>query len=603
MNSAEEQLPLRRGRQLRGRRIFGFVLIGVVIVFALAVAAATLLRQTNVIFPADLAQFAPAESLAYVNLDIRPILANPDGYAPTIKAAKESRFFTDLREGLERELHAKDVDFKEDIAAWLGPAAAIAVTDLPEAGLSTLPPSLDFSRRALPFRQLPGFLAILTVRDEGRAQRALGSLTKKLGARSERAEYQGDELITLRGGKLPEAITYALVGNLLLVSNRPEEVKSGLVRAEGQMTRLADAESYKRLFVDATHLQADRVLTYFFNTKVFARMISRMLPPEAAGLMGGQQFKYIDAVGGSATLLPNRLEIEILSWGANQAEDPTRKAIAKLPPVGGRAFQFLPKESAVALAVQSPVTYWRLLKQLSAGLPQPSGVNPLAQLQQALKSSAGLDLDADILGWMSGELALAVSAPPQPGAQSFSILPVEISLVIEDRDEATVQEKLARLRGAVQSMIAKGQQTSIWQERKAGKFTYHTLMLPLLPLRISLGQVGRIAFITSSPEAMERSFAAGLQQDNSIVSSPGYLQARESFPRRPIFLLFAEPSRFSGVTQDPTAVKLLNSFKRVTIGEHLLPQGARSVASLEMDFPQFIAALDETTKKAKGQGR
>ncbi len=594
-------------RPLRRRRVALFALIVFGAVVALAAAAFFSLKPRYT-FPENLADFAPANSLAYVSLDARPILTRQKEFEPVVKAWKESKAFAQIREELGKELRGKGLDLQKDIAPWVGPVLALAITDLPDMGpamMGAIPfgPS-PFTRG--PKMQPPGFLAILTARNPGKAQTALSEATEKSGAKATKESYKGVELIHLRGGKAPGELIYAVAENLVFISNRAENVKAGLDNRAAKSGRLSDEQAYQKVMLRPSSAP-ERVLTYYLNFQVLQKALLGKSPfAFPGGAMSLQSMKYLDAVGGGVVISPDRLEMESLSWGRNQAEDPTRKVLSALPPVGRRAFQFLPKDSVAALAMQSPAAYWRLFKQYFMSAPVGLPFNPIAEVGKGLKKETGLDLEQDILGWMSGEMALGVFDVNFRGMQGRpGVLPIQAVMVIEDRDAATLKTKLARLRSAVQAVIAKrmGYTGPVWAEQKSGAAVYNTLMLPGFPLSITLGQAGRIAFLTTSPGALKKCLAAGVGSKDSITSNPIFQQTRKILPRRPIVLLFAEPSRLAAGLPQTASENPLASIKTIALGEEFLPQGARSVMRVEMDYAGFLRAFDTAFSDARAQAR
>src|SRR4030042_5391291 len=89
-----------------GRKpLFLYILLGIIILAVLV--GIVLYYNSNKIqttFPADLAAFAPADSVMLVSLDIRPILENRTEFEPMIAAWKESTFISDLQENIKTRL-------------------------------------------------------------------------------------------------------------------------------------------------------------------------------------------------------------------------------------------------------------------------------------------------------------------------------------------------------------------------------------------------------------------------------------------------------------------------------------------------------------------
>jgi len=597
MSATNEQTQANSAPTAPARRhILLPLLVSAGIILLLAVVALLSLRAT-LTFPADLSVYAPADSIAYLSVDLRPLIARAKEFDPAIQAWKESSAIAKVREDLSKGLRGQGIDLQQDILSWTGPVLALAITDLPDFVLPSRP-SMPFATQV---PRPPAFLAILTARDSRQARRSLSSLASKNKMQREQESYEGVEISLLRGPKMPEDLAYAVADNLVFISNRANHIRAAIDRIQGRGSRLSEAEAYKNPSLNLSSAAQERVLVYFVNFRGLEKMMAGkgLLPP--GGISPLQSFKYLDSLGGSVTLSPEMLEVESVSWGRNQASDPARKVLSSLPPVGKRAFEFLPKDSACALALQSPAAYWRLLKNYLSTNAIGKPFDLVADAKKELKQSTGLDLEEDILGWMSGELALGVfDVTPKTDKTAPGVLPVQITLVIEDRDPATLQAKLANLRATAQKLLSSQGSfpvPSAWVENKSKGFTSHSLVMPGLPFSLTLGQADRIAFVSSSPTAFGKNIAAGRDAQNSVISNPAFQRLRPLLPRKPIVLFFAEPARFAPILPERGAADLISSLKVIAAGEEFLPQGARSITHLEMDFPQFIRALD-TIKEA-----
>ncbi|NIM06623.1 MAG: DUF3352 domain-containing protein [Armatimonadetes bacterium] len=616
MTNSEEQTQANSAPPARPRkRIFIPILIGVgIIIIILAVIAFLGKRAPTITFPADLAKLAPADSVAYLCFDARPILARQKEFAPTIDAWEESAAIAQAREGLEEELRATGISLQEDILPWLGPVYAIAMTEMPEFDVPFMPPMsspgmgymVPPMSTAPTIKRIPTFLAILTARDMKKARDSLASIAEKAGMQATKESYQDVELLRLSSKNMPHELIYATTESLVLISNQPEQVKAALDRSNGAGDSLTDAEAYQQVIPKLAHPTQDQVVTYYLDLAAFAKGMEKMLPGGAFMPFTLQPYEYIDSFAGGVIVSPDKIEMESVSWGRKQADDPMRKIISALPPVGGRAFQFLPKESVVALAIPSPAAYWQIFEQLFKASSKDLPVDPIAEMEKGLKQASGLDFKEDIIGWMSGEFALSIfDVRLSPDQATPGTLPLDFALIIEDKDEATLQAKLATLRSAVQSLIKKqGFPMPVsWQKKRSGEATYHILVMPGFPVSLCLGQVGKIAVLTSSPSALEKVLAAARQTSDSIVENPTFKRLKETLPSDPMSLVFAEPSRIVAEVEGEPGANVVASFKSLAAAEALIPDGSRSLTYIEVDLAEFIKALDSTISQGRGKSR
>jgi hypothetical protein len=582
--ATQEQLPRRKSALL-------FLLLGVIILGAIG-AVAYLSRKGSGNIPQDLATIAPPESVVYVSLDLRPLLSQKKQFEPTIKAWEASGMVKFARTELEKQLTTEGISLKDDILSWAGPTLAFSLLDLPGmdmSGLSSGKPGPD---------QIPNFLVLATTRDAGKTKVALAKLMKKAGATGKTESYQGAELCRLE----KEGLIYGIDGGLVLLGSKVETLKAALDRYHGKGRQLAQLESYKKVVAPLSHSAQERVVLYYVDFKTLQQLMGKN-PLFSRANFSATEAKEMEALSGSVTITPEAVETESYGWGSKFAQSPTYKILSSLPPVGGRAFEFLPKDSIMASALPSPAAYWKLIQDALKQGAKQMPFDPIAEVKTGLKQATGLDLEQDILGWMTGELSLGVfGANTQmmmggaPGA-----MPVQLSIIITGKDEATVTGKLALLRKGIETAILKeGGPQPTWQPEKTGAVSYQALVIPQIPITPCLGQVGKLAIISLTAEGFKQTVAAGLDANTSITTNATYQRVKSLLPRRPVSIFFAEPAPLAEQLSPlgamspyfKAAADTLKAFKSVIAGEELLPQGVHSIGRIEIDFPQLIKAAD-----------
>jgi|GEM_PF-6542089 len=600
MESTELQPSETPQASPRRKSILPLLIIGIILLAAIGGGVYFLLNKPGG-YPADLATVAPAETMVYLNLDLRPVLSRQKEFEPTIKAWEASEIVKQVRAELEKGLASEDINLKEDIFSWAGPTMAFCLMDFPQMNLPVPVPGLSGARHPLPKETMPGFLAMFTAKDPGKAKKALAKFVGKSGLQSLPADYQGVKLYRLTGKDLPGELVYGVDGGLVLLGSKIELVKTALDLKRGKGKSLTQLEGYRQVADPLSKTSKEHLMFYYLNSQVMqkAMMQNRLFAEAKASI---EEMKYLDALGGVADIAPNALQMESIAWGKQAAQSPTRKMLEPLGPVGGRAFEFLPKDSVMAAALPSPAVYWKVLQKAIAPGFKDLSFDPIAEMKKGLKAETGLDLEQDILGWMTGELAFGlfgIDAAAMAGAPGA--MPFQLSMIITGEDEATVKAKLARLQQGIDTIIAKevGAKPT-WQPGKAGAVSYSALLLPGAPISPCFGQVGKLAVISLSVKGFEQNIAAGLEANNSITSNATYLEAKKLLPIRPTAIFFFESVALSKAFGEMPPMNLLGSFKSIIGGQGFLPQGERSVVRLEVDFPKLIAAADSLAALAKG---
>jgi prepilin-type processing-associated H-X9-DG protein len=475
--------------------------------------------------------------------------------------------------------------------------------DLPELsvplpGQPGVPPSLGKDN------PMPGFLAIFTAKKPGKAEKALAKFAGKSGLQSLPETYQGVKLHRLTGKDLPGEIVYGIDGGLVLLGSKLEAVKAALDRNHGKGKSLAQLEAYQQIVNPLSKSSKAHLVFYYLNTQMMQKAMEKE-PLFAGAEASMEEMKYLEAMGGILDISPDALQLESLTWGKQATQSPMRKILEPLGPVGGQAFEFLPKDTVIASSLPSPAAYWKVLQKALAPGFKELPFDPIAEMKKGLKEGAGLDLEQDILGWMTGEFdfgLFGVNAIAMAGKSRA--MPLQASLIITGKDEATVTAKLARLQQGIDSAIAKsGGPKSTWQPGKTGAVNYSTLLIPgAEPFAPCFGQVGKLAVISLTPKGFEQTIAAGLEAKNSITTNDTYLKMKNFLPTRPTAIFFFESAAITRELGKMPPFNLLGAFKSVIGGEGFLPQGERSVVRMEVDFPQLIEAADSLAKMAENFG-
>jgi prepilin-type processing-associated H-X9-DG protein len=497
--------------------------------------------------------------------------------------------------------------------SWIGPSAALVVKDFPALSEADMNPEVLARRgpEAL-FKKMPNFMAILTTRDAARTQTLFTKLIEKSGLKPDTETYGGLTLLQLRGAQIePFELTYCIDDNVIFIGNDIAQLKAAIDLKQGKGIALVDTDAYRHT-IGADNVTPNKLLSGYINFPAYlrmfpAKMVADMIKQDPYG-----QLKTVEGLGMTVSIVPGAqpgqlqdvLKIDGYEWGRNFNSNAAYKLLLNLPPVGGRAFQFIPQNSLGAIAVQSPATFWKagdkIIAQALAQAKGPSWQDAKAEL----KKSTGLDIDSDIFGWMQGEFALGITPAANAGGppQMFK-MPVQAILAVQGDNANIVKIKETRLRYIVQQALKKEMPGLAWTPKTSGDINYQALTMPMIPVAPSMGQVGEVALVTTAPQAFDEAVSASTQADASLANDATWLRVKNQLPGPLNAFMFVDISRinaaFPGV--DPTG--LLGAFGAIGMGGSILPNGDHSAMYVEMNLPKVITATDNLISDVFGAAR
>ncbi|NEQ49488.1 MAG: DUF3352 domain-containing protein [Leptolyngbya sp. SIO3F4] len=167
------------------------------------------------------------------------------------------------------------------------------------------------------------------------------------------------------------------------------------------------------------------------------------VPVASEVLTGDGSLPGINGVVAVADLLPNGLDIETITWLGPEDQPIYRdlKKTRSLTP------QRLPESTVLMLSTSSIGPMWQALseaEQLNDVLPISTEV-----LTKGLRTKTGIDLENDVLPWLSGELAFGLLPPTN---ESKSSVPIgQLALVAEVTDREMADETWEQLNEVMKS--------------------------------------------------------------------------------------------------------------------------------------------------------
>ena len=319
----------------------------------------------------------PADATLYLKVYLQPStgqkmnLVTLAGRVPGFRDA--ATIDQKLHEIAQRLLGNAGMDYERDVRPWLGPEVALALS--PPGALATA----------------PHVLLLAVVRDAKAAKADLPRLMASAG-RSFRAEtYRGQQAM------IGDAVSYALVDDLLLVTNSANRLRAAIDADANAAPSLADSAAFQ----DAMRaLPADHLASVYLN-------------------MGGGGSGGYSAAALSLTAQADGLHLDGNAPFTSQGASKETRAAFGLTAKTASLAAWMPPSTRVEMVAFG-------LQQNLADVERRMATNPsfadvLAALNQIRGVAAlglGINLDRDLLSLFDGESAVALPgidlAAPRP---------------------------------------------------------------------------------------------------------------------------------------------------------------------------------------------
>ncbi len=384
-----------------------FVGIGVALI-VIALIALGVLIVPRLINPASAPKPTAAAAMpinTQVLLSINPHFDQLPNGEVVKKAWGDSTFESDLR----ATLHQLGIDWDKDVGPWLGDEIAFGMTDLKvaQSEAETTPPVLMIVAAS----DTSGLNALL-------ARARTGAESQGYKVREE--NYRGVSIVELIGWLPNMHDVYAVADNFLIFSNRVDEVHAS-IDAITDKKGLDQSRSYQATLAE---LRGDRAATMYLDLTPFKTAIGQTPSVSALGEAGQTAVDAVQGFGLGLTFEPNGLRLEMVV--ASDAD--------KLPLDQPSALRVKSNPNELLRAVpDTAILYasgYNLAGTIGPFLDGLAASNPeVGVALRNFQQTAGLDLQRDLFGWVTGEYALVVL----PGALSGATqLPMDFAFVAEE---------------------------------------------------------------------------------------------------------------------------------------------------------------------------
>ena len=352
---------------------------------------------------------APADTALYLQVYLQPssgqklslldLVGHLRGFSDD--ATREEK----VHEVTQRLLGELGMNYSADLRPWLGGQVALAVAAPETAGA--------------PAR----LLLLASVKDSTAAAEAVPRLMARRGLTYARETYRGAQTMTSAG------ISYALLGDLLVVANSRERLRQALDAEADTIPSLADLPAFETAI---RGLPADRLASVYVD-------LGRV-----AGQAGARRLGGFDVAALAVTAAGDGLHLDgAVPFAASNASEAARAAFALGTRTGSLAAWMSTGTSAEVSLFGVEQSVGDLEAEVGAGSFLSPALDLLSQLRLIAGIGAGIDVDHDLLPLFDGEAAVALTELARTAPRGV--------LLLHPRDSAAAQAAVDRMRKALVS--------------------------------------------------------------------------------------------------------------------------------------------------------
>jgi len=438
------------------------------------VAGYLLVSSTN----ADRAARAtPGESAVYLNLYLQPstsqkatlfaLLGRLPGFRDPATLDQK------IHDVAQRVLGDVGLDYAADLRPWLGNQISMAITP-GDGATETL-----------------HALLLASVGDATEAETAVPRLMGRDGATFESETYRGEQTM------IGEEVSYALLGDLLLVADSVEGLRAALDADADAAPSLADSAAFAAAM---RTLPADHLASLYVD-------LGRL-----ASLPGDQPLGGYATAALALVAEPDGLHLDgDVPFDAAAAGDAARSAFA----LGARTATlpgWMPADTtaeAVVFGMQHSLL--DLERQLSADPASGEALAALSDLRALVALGLGIDLDRDLLPLLDGEAAIALRGVRPSGPRGV--------LLLRPSDPTAAQAALDRMRDGL------AERGSVVTTRSVRGVTVTSVSIPQV-VRLAYALVDGVVVAGLDVDEVAASIEAHLD-DTTLAAAPRYPAAFE----------------------------------------------------------------------------
>ncbi|MFN7717011.1 MAG: DUF3352 domain-containing protein [Pseudanabaenaceae cyanobacterium] len=441
-------------------------------------------------------------------------------------------------------LKQSKMEFTKDVQPWLDGMVVSALVSDP------LQPA-----------NVPATMVIAATKDRGKSETFLnqyrGALTQQ-GAKFTPQQYK-DVTYYESPTRDPNSkvITADLGGRFVVIATTPAVMQRTIDTYRGEAPSLAKKPAFASVFTNPAPSQiAEPLMQVYLDGEVALAFLGAQAQINLGEPMITQSRQVLDAITVTAGTQKEGLRFEVTTYlKANATANPSTNTEAKI-------ISKLPQETFLLISGNNLNQSWQSLNGQAKG--NASSGTVLEQLRQNVKSVTKLDLESEVLSWMTGEFAIA-AIPNNQGVLANSGF--GLVAILQAKDTNAAESAFKKIDTAAQSassgLLPKGVEV---KTKTVGNKTLTTW------------QVGNTIVATR-----------GAMDDGYVFWAMGDLSG--SFVPKPTRTL-PESNGFkiltSGLPKANGGYFYLNMTTALTLADRLLPAEVKTSAN----FTQIRAVLD-----------
>lgn len=331
----------------------------------------------------------------------------------------------------DRFLSANGYNYQQDIQPWVGKEATIAL-------LAPLNPTTTNSTNAAVGSQ--SLVIVLPIANPAAAKQLLEQPKPlKQGKWIER-NYKGFEIRETQGSPTQNYSATVLDQRFLVVTDNPKATETAIDTYQGTTPSLAQTPGYTKALGQIANNQ--HFAQFYVNVPAAAR-IAAANPNRSFSSQSLAQLQNNQGLAATVNLEPEGMRFKSISW-----LKPDSQRVNLVENKAGNMQNRLPAQTLMMVSGGN-------LQRLWQDYAQEAQSNPLAplrpeDLRNGVKSITGLDLDQDLLSWMSGEFAVAV-IPSTPKPSSSEDLSLSLVFMVQSNNRQQAEESIDQLERVMRS--------------------------------------------------------------------------------------------------------------------------------------------------------
>lgn len=320
-------------------------------------------------------------------------------------------------------------DFQKDISPWVSDQVTLAML-APKVSKSVSKPVANESGINTSDQS---FEIILPVRNPEKARSLLAQPKAFKGGKWIDRTYKNISIKETQesGASLSAAI---LDERFLVITDRPKTIERAIDAYQGKVSLATTPGFAENMPKIATYQPfAQFYVNVPFSAKIAAASPLHQLPAQILTQLQSNQ-----GCSGTITLASSGISLKGVSW-----LNPNSQRVLAMENKAGKMQNRLPIETLMMLSGSNLRRFWADYVLTSQG--NPLSLIPPQELRENVKSYTNLDLDQDLLSWMSGEYAISViPSSPKQGTPPENFR-VALMFMVHASDRASAETSLKKL--------------------------------------------------------------------------------------------------------------------------------------------------------------